>query len=61
MAKAVLDALKATGAADLQAAIDAVAGQMFKIKVPWFVFKSKPFAIDCLCAPLVLADCRGVF
>ena len=32
MAKAVLDALKATGAGDLQAAIDAVSAQMFKIK-----------------------------
>ena len=32
MAKSVLDALKATGAADLQAAIDAVSANMFKIK-----------------------------
>lgn len=32
MAKAVLDALKATGAADLSAAIEAVSASMFKIK-----------------------------
>ena len=32
MAKSVLEALKATGAADLQAAIDAVSANMFKIK-----------------------------
>ena len=32
MAKAVLDALKATGAADLSKAIEAVSASMFKIK-----------------------------
>ena len=32
MAKSVLDALKATGCADLTAAIEAVSANMFKIK-----------------------------
>jgi len=35
MAKSVLDALKATGIADLGAAIEAVSANMFKIKECW--------------------------